>query len=502
MTEQTPLTAEALLAKIVDTIGTKEITTPREAVALIVDSYLAALGFASPSREDAFSSTYTHPQSDGALQLDISSPFQRINYSTYDEENAITVTGRKESTSGDVDTFATAPLQDLINSHKLPWKISADDSMADSISRLAGLFAVRPPGSSSLMESSSATPSSITTLLQGIQAYILQPLVPSLAAPGYTKIDHYGTKWPSYGTGVNKISENKSYGAFLTGKNIGDLEHFQSLKGDKKTGTEPGRSSKEDSQSTSTKNVREEPPRDNTREQARNEAEAAAAAEAFRRDADSGPSLARAQPPNTSDFYAPPEGPPPGRSAARLPAVDFAPPGFEDEHQMARTLGPLGSSGGSEPLSGTGHSDLHQPNMGPNDPLRRFLPGPGAGTGVGGVGGDSGLGVGPGGFSGMHPTFGDPLFSNNRPRPGFGQGGRGGQGYPNGPPPGARYDDPMGETNDELGGFGGPDGLGGPGFPGPRGPRGGFGGNFGGGFGGGFGSGGGGFGGFGGGGII
>lgn len=98
-----------------------------------------------------------------------------------------------------------------------------------------------------------------------------------------------------------------------------------------------------------------------------------------------------------------------------------------------------------------GHDDLNPPGLGPNDPLR--------GSFIGG-----GL-PRPGGGSGMHPTFDDPLFG--------GQGGDGQGGYDPQAPPGARWD-PTGP-------------VGNPRFPGPGNGRGNQpfgGGGFGGGFGG------------------
>lgn len=135
------------------------------------------------------------------------------------------------------------------------------------------------------------------------------------------------------------------------------------------------------------------------------------------------------------------------------PVGDFPPPGFDDELDINRPPrgGPL-MPGMRHPYN-IGHDDLNPPGLGPHDPLR--------GSFIGG-----GL-PRPGGGSGMHPTFDDPLFT--------GQGGQGGPGggYDPQAPPGARWD-PIGPG-------------GGPRFPGPgsgggSGPYGDFGG---GGFGGG-----------------
>lgn len=120
------------------------------------------------------------------------------------------------------------------------------------------------------------------------------------------------------------------------------------------------------------------------------------------------------------------------------PIPDFAPPGFEDEHELQRPAGRFPNPG--QPFGGVGDRDLYPPGLGPHDPLRM---GPGGGYRGGG---------------GMHPTFDDPLFQ--------GQGGQGG--YDPRAPPGARYD-PIGPGD-------GPPNLrqGGPRFPGGSG--GGFGG--------------------------
>lgn len=122
------------------------------------------------------------------------------------------------------------------------------------------------------------------------------------------------------------------------------------------------------------------------------------------------------------------------------PAPDFAPPGFEDEHELQNPR--MGYPGGPRlPFGNIGEQDLYPPGLGPHDPLR----------------------MGPGGFrgggGGMHPTFDDPLFQ--------GQGRQGG--YNPMAPPGARYD-PIGP------GDGPPNLRGGPRFPGGGGGMGGMGG--------------------------
>ncbi|KAI9842111.1 MAG: hypothetical protein M1837_007472 [Sclerophora amabilis] len=103
----------------------------------------------------------------------------------------------------------------------------------------------------------------------------------------------------------------------------------------------------------------------------------------------------------------------------RRPVPDFAPPGFEDEHQMMQPpRGYAPGPGGRNPLS-IGDEDLYPPGLGPHDPLR-------------GTFGPTGGGLPrPGGGGGMHPTFDDPLFG--------GRDGRQG-GYNPQAPPGARYD--------------------------------------------------------------
>ena len=126
------------------------------------------------------------------------------------------------------------------------------------------------------------------------------------------------------------------------------------------------------------------------------------------------------------------------------------PPGFEDEYDILR--GPRGGlPGGRNPLN-IGHDDLYPQGLGPNDP---FMPG------IGGLGGLPR----PGGGSGMHPTFDDPLFG--------GQGAAGRRGDPQAPD-GARYD-PV-HPGDPRGGPGRFPGAGhrGPGG-GPPNPFGGFG---------------------------
>lgn len=117
------------------------------------------------------------------------------------------------------------------------------------------------------------------------------------------------------------------------------------------------------------------------------------------------------------------------------PVGDFPPPGFEDEYEMNRP--PRGVvMPGRSPFN-IGHDDLNPPGLGPHDPLRGSFTGGGLPR--------------PGGGSGMHPTFDDPLFGG----PGAGSGG---YGYDPQAPPGARWD-PLGPG-------------GGPRFPGPGGGRG------------------------------
>ncbi|KAI9694119.1 MAG: hypothetical protein M1822_003390 [Bathelium mastoideum] len=135
-----------------------------------------------------------------------------------------------------------------------------------------------------------------------------------------------------------------------------------------------------------------------------------------------------------------------------VPAGDFAPPGFEDEHEILRGPRRGGGYPPGVPFGGNiGEQDLYPAGLGPHDPIR------------GGVG--PGLGGGVRGGGGMHPTFDDPLFAG-------GVGGYGGGGAGNAPP-GARYD-PVGPGDAPMdrGRI-------------PRGPGGGGGGGFGGGFGGG-----------------
>ncbi|KAI1332990.1 PI31 proteasome regulator N-terminal-domain-containing protein [Xylariaceae sp. FL0255] len=137
----------------------------------------------------------------------------------------------------------------------------------------------------------------------------------------------------------------------------------------------------------------------------------------------------------------------------RRPGPDGGPivPPDEDWYDINRPRAPLAP--GRTPFGNVGHDDLYPAGLGPHDPLRPGLSMPG------------GL-PRPGGGSGMHPTFDDPLFG--------GDGNMGGDFDPQ-VPPGARYD-PIG-----------PGGV--PRFGGGRRPGRGGGGEFGPGFGGGFGGG-------------
>jgi len=120
-----------------------------------------------------------------------------------------------------------------------------------------------------------------------------------------------------------------------------------------------------------------------------------------------------------------------------VPAGDFPPPGFEDEHEINAPLRPLHFPVPSP--FGIGGDDLNPPGLAPHDPLRRsFVPGPGGG---------------PGGFAGMHPSFDDPLFQGPR-----GGGGPAGGGFDPQAPPGARWDPvgPGGGPRPRQGGRGNP----------------------------------------------
>ncbi|CAG7946944.1 unnamed protein product [Penicillium salamii] len=148
------------------------------------------------------------------------------------------------------------------------------------------------------------------------------------------------------------------------------------------------------------------------------------------------------------------------------PQVDFAPPGFEDEHQIKRPLrtnrppprylgglggGPDGLGAGPSGL-GDGPSGLGAPgSIGSQDLYPQGLSPHDAFNGrMGGYGPASG---------GMHPTFDDPLFGGSGP-------GRGRQ-DPRAPP-GARYD-PVGPGEPPFGSNRGPygnHGRGGGGFGG------------------------------------
>ncbi|PNS18649.1 hypothetical protein CAC42_5188 [Sphaceloma murrayae] len=168
---------------------------------------------------------------------------------------------------------------------------------------------------------------------------------------------------------------------------------------------------------------------------------------------------------NPSQARPPPDNPTPARpqplhdplAMPRRPIApgEMAPPGFEDEYDVTRPPRPYppGTVGGGG--YGIGHRDLYPQGLGPNDPFRNM--GPGLGGPGGGMGG------------GMHPDFGDPLFT------GQGRTGGGGEfGYDPSAPPGARYDPigPGGAPRGSGGGGGFPGGRGGR----PHNPFGGFGG--------------------------
>ncbi|KOS23216.1 hypothetical protein ESCO_003966 [Escovopsis weberi] len=175
------------------------------------------------------------------------------------------------------------------------------------------------------------------------------------------------------------------------------------------------------------------------------------------------PIPARAEP---GPAFIPPQAPPvpgpipayptlddPPRLFPRGPVPDFPPPGFEDEHQTGRLPhGPYAPPLGAPLPRGIGHDDLNPPALGPFDPLRPSL-----------VPGHQ-QPIPPGGFSGMHPTFDDPLFTGEGDD-GYGGTGRGrGRVFNPQAPPGARWD-PIGPGGN-------------PRFPGPNGGGGNFGGSW------------------------
>ncbi|KAF3993700.1 hypothetical protein FT663_01113 [Candidozyma haemuli var. vulneris] len=137
-------------------------------------------------------------------------------------------------------------------------------------------------------------------------------------------------------------------------------------------------------------------------------------------------------------------------------------PDFEDEYEV---LGSANRTGTSSTFAPIGDRDLNPPGLSRDPPMKPFIDPLAAPEG------------------GMHPTMDHPLFGRSQ-----------GNASRRGVPPGARFDDPMGEDNLEDMGMGLPGNLrrgGGPGF-GPGGPGGpgfgpggssGFGGGFGGGFG-------------------
>lgn len=145
----------------------------------------------------------------------------------------------------------------------------------------------------------------------------------------------------------------------------------------------------------------------------------------------------------------PPPNPYPHPDYARprpgAPSGEFMPPGFEDPYDINRPPG-YGSGlrmPGRSPLN-IGHDDLNPPGLGPHDPLRGSFTGGGLPR--------------PGGGSGMHPTFDDPLFQGGG---GFGPGQGG---YDPQAPPGARWD-PLGPGGGpRFPGQGGGGGFGGGGF--------------------------------------
>ncbi|EXK24167.1 hypothetical protein FOXG_22385 [Fusarium oxysporum f. sp. lycopersici 4287] len=118
------------------------------------------------------------------------------------------------------------------------------------------------------------------------------------------------------------------------------------------------------------------------------------------------------------DLLPPPEIPPPEMARPRpQPVGDFTPPGFEDEYEVNRPPRSGLQMPGRSPYN-IGHDDLNPPGLGTHDPLRGSFTG--------------GVLPRPGGGSGMHPTFDDPLFG--------GQGGDGSSGFDPQAPPGARWD--------------------------------------------------------------
>ncbi|KAM0512456.1 hypothetical protein ACHAPE_008779 [Trichoderma viride] len=154
----------------------------------------------------------------------------------------------------------------------------------------------------------------------------------------------------------------------------------------------------------------------------------------------------------------------PDNAHRRPPPADFPPPGFEDEHQINSPPGRI--MGGLRMPPSLGHDDLNPPGLGPHDPLRGSFTGGGLPH--------------PGGFSGMHPTFDDPLFTGEG---GWGGDGPHGSGYDPQAPPGARWDPVNPGGGPRFPGPGGRDGGRG-GYNGGRGGFGGYGGGYGGGFGG------------------
>ncbi|QUC22536.1 uncharacterized protein UV8b_06777 [Ustilaginoidea virens] len=146
------------------------------------------------------------------------------------------------------------------------------------------------------------------------------------------------------------------------------------------------------------------------------------------------------------------------RPRPHVPTPDFPPPRFEDEYEIERLRDRQLSVPGRHPYN-IGHDDLNPPSLGPYDPLRPSLTG-------------GGLPL-PGGPSGMHPTFDDPLFGLHGDSRRSSTGGA----FDPQVPPGARWD-PLGPGGDPR--FPGRGSGGGPsGGPGSGGGFGSFGGGFG-----------------------
>ncbi|RKL05037.1 hypothetical protein BFJ71_g3276 [Fusarium oxysporum] len=372
-----PLSVAAILNGMADALPThppnddsSDLASSYEVIALLIHSYLAALGF----KLLGFDEDKNIPECESLaphLPLQWNSGFGSYSFVYKHKQSAMTFSIRIDRMGKKVEVRGVAvgddnirrferSISDVVDSRKLPLRITIKDGQEDRSDlpeKLRGVF---------------ASEQAIADILHDLKVNIVQKLIPKLQSEGYVETAE---------AEANARSERRAQEA---------QNPDRPFRGDPVPHPHPL-----------------QPP------------------------ANPLPEMARPRP---------------------APVGDFPPPGFEDEYEMNRP--PRGGlqMPGRSPYN-IGHDDLNPPGLGPHDPLR--------GSFIGG-----GL-PRPGGGSGMHPTFDDPLFG--------GQGGDGSSGFDPQAPPGARWD---------------PTGPGGnPRFPGPGSGRGNnpFGGGYGGGFGGGFG---------------